>query len=499
MDTFSNIIYGFSVALQPTNLLFCFIGVFLGTLIGVLPGIGPVGALSILLPITYYLNPVTSIIMMAGIFIGTQYGGSTTSILVNIPGEASSVATCFDGYAMCRKGRAGPALGISAFGSFIAGTLSVFGLAVFSSALARFGLRFGPPEFFSLMILALTMVSYLARGSMIKALIMAAWGLLLSSVGKDLVTGKDRFVFGIPFFLDGINLIPILMGLFGISEVVSNMEVSIKREVFVKRIGGLFPDARDWKDSIGAIFRGGFVGFFLGAVPGVGTIIPTFLAYGIEKKISKTPERFGEGMIQGVAAPEAANNAAAQASFIPLFSLGIPSTAVMAILMSALMIHGLQPSPLMIQNNPDLFWGVVSSMYIGNVMLLILNLPLIPLWVQILRVPYSLLFPLILIFSTVGSYAIRNNVGDLIVMIAFGFIGYLIKKLKFEPAPLILAFILGPLIEVAFRQSLTISRGNLAIFLTRPMSLILLTITIILLGSSLLFKRKIDVIKDHEE
>lgn len=498
MDTLHNILFGFSIALQPANLLFCFIGVFLGTLVGVLPGIGPVAALSLLLPTTHSLSPVTSIIMLAGIFYGTQYGGSTTSILVNIPGEASSVVTCFDGYAMCRKGRAGPALGISAFGSFIAGTLSVFGLVIFSSTLANLALKFGPPEYVSLMILALTMVSYLSRASMIKALIMASWGLILGSVGKDLITGKDRFVFGIPFFLDGIHLIPLVMGLFGISEVLSNMEIYIKREIFDKRIEGLFPNKRDWKDSIGSIFRGSFIGFFLGAIPGVGAIIPSFVAYGIEKKISKDPDQFGKGAIQGVAAPEAANNAAAQASFIPLFSLGIPSSAVMAVLMGALMIHGLQPSPLMIQKNPDFFWGVVSSMYIGNVMLLILNLPLIPIWVQILRVPYSVLFPLILIFSAVGSYSIRNNSGDLIVMIVFGFIGYLLRKLKFEPAPLILAFVLGPLLEVAFRQSLTLSKGNLAIFLIRPISLMFLIITILLLGSSILLKKKISMINQED-
>jgi putative tricarboxylic transport membrane protein len=491
MEALQNLLYGFTVALQPQNLSYCFLGVLIGTLIGVLPGIGPTATMSLLLPLTYHIHPISSIIMLSGIFMGANYGCSTSSILVNIPGEASSVVTCFDGYMMAKKGRAGAALGISAFGSFIAATLSIFGLVFFAPVLARAGLSFGPAEYVSLVILSMSLMVYLAKGSVFKSFMMAALGFLLGSVGMDFTTGKMRFTYDLPQLMEGIDIVPLIMGLFGIAEILTNVENILKTEIYDKKIKGFLPSKEDWKRAIRPILRGTGIGFFLGIIPGIGAIIPTFVDYAIEKRLSKTPEAFGTGMIEGVAGPESTNNAACQATFIPLFSLGIPPSAVMAVLMGALMIHGLQPSPMMIKESPDLFWGVVSSMYIANAFLLVLNLPLIPLWVRFLRIPYYIFFPLISLFCVIGAYSIRNTAADVYIMIFFGFVGFLMRKFKYEMGPLIMAFVLGPVFELSFRQSLKLSHGSLAIFVQSPISLFFLALTVFVLLSPLLFKRRI--------
>jgi putative tricarboxylic transport membrane protein len=472
---------GFHIVFSNANLLYCFIGVFIGTLIGVLPGIGPVGTISLLLPITYGISPASAIIMLAGVYYGAMYGGSTTSILVNIPGEAASVTTCIDGYQMARQGRAGPALGISAFGSFIAGTIGTIIIMFVAEPLTGLALKFGPPEYFSLMILSLTILTYLSHGSMIKAIIMAALGVSLSQIGMDILTGHQRFTFGIIELQDGVNLVPMVMGLFGIGEILINIEESSDFEIFKGKIKGLLPSLKDWLDSIGAIIRGSILGFFLGVLPGGGAIIASFASYAVEKKFSKHPERFGKGAIEGVAGPESANNAGSSGGFIPLFTLGIPSSPVMALLIGALMINGVQPGPLLIKQHPDIFWGTIISMYIGNVMLLILNLPLIGLWVKILKVPYRILFPLILFICLIGSYSIENSIFDVLMMLIFGVIGYLFRKFKYEPAPLIMAFVLGPILEKSLRQSLLMSMGNFSIFFTRSISASCLIIAILLL------------------
>ena len=481
MDLLNYLFLGFSVAFQPMNLFYCFLGVLIGTLVGVLPGLGPVAAMSLLLPATFHTTPVASIIMMAGIYYGAMYGGSTTSILVNIPGEAASVMTCLDGYQMARKGRAGPALGISAFGSFIAGTIGIIGMMLISPPLVNFALKFGPPEYFSLMVLGLMILTFLTSASMMRALMMATFGLIVGCIGLDNISGLARFAFNIPELLDGVGLVPVVMGLFGISEVMLNIELKIKREVFTSEVKGLMPSLGDWGKSIWSIIRGTIIGFFLGILPGGGAVIASFVSYAIEKRVSKHPEEFGKGAIEGVAAPEAANNAAAQGAFIPLLTLGIPSNVVMAMLLGALIIHGVTPGPLLLADHPQLFWGVVASMYVGNAMLLALNLPLIGMWVQLLRVPYSILFPLIILFCLVGAYSINNSSTDVLIMLVFGVIGYLMKKLSLEAAPMVLAFVLGPMLETALRQSLIKSKGTFSIFFTRPISAVCLILAIALL------------------
>lgn len=481
MDFISNITLAFTVIFRPENLFFCFLGCLIGTLIGVLPGLGPAATLALLLPSTYHLNPVSAIVMLAGIYYGAYYGGSTTSILVNIPGEAASVVTCIDGYKMAQQGRAGPALGIAAFGSFIAGTIAVIMIMFIAPTLAQFALKFGPPEYFSLMFLGLTIVTYLASGSVQKALMMACVGILLGTVGVDTISGTMRFTYGSYTLMDGVGVVPVIMGLFGISEVMINIEESTKREVYEKKISNLLPNLDDWKRSIMPIFRGSFIGFFLGILPGGGAVISSFGSYALEKKISKNPEKFGTGAIEGVACPESANNAASQGAFIPLLSLGIPSNVVTAILIGALLIHGVRPGPLLIREHPELFWGVIGSMYIGNVMLLILNLPLISIWVKVLKIPYSILFPLILLFCLIGSYSVHNNIVEIFVMILFGIVGYFMRKFEYEGAPLILAYVLSPMIEDSLRQSLIISHGSFSIFFTRPISLTLILVALILL------------------
>jgi len=486
MEVMNHVLYGFSVALTPTNLAYCFLGVLLGTLIGVLPGIGPVGAMSLLLPTTLHVSPVGAIIMLAGIYYGAMYGGSTTSILLNIPGEAASVVTCMDGYQMARQGRAGPALGIAAFGSFIGGTASLLGLMLLAPPLAEGALKFGPPEYFSLMILGMTLLIYLASGSIPKALMMAVFGVILGTIGIDPTSGVQRFTFNILELTDGIGLVPLVMGLFGISEVLLNVEQGLKREIFQAKIRGLLPNREDWKKSSGPILRGSVLGFFLGILPGGGALISSFVSYAMEKKISRTPERFGQGAIEGVAGPETANNAATGGAFIPLLTLGIPANVVMAMLFGALLIHGMQPGPMLLQSHPDLFWGVVTSMYVGNGMLLLLNLPLIGLWVQVLKVPYRILFPLVLLFCLIGAFSINYAVMDVLIMIVFGVIGYLMKKFAYEGAPLVLAYVLGPLLEMSLRQSLTMSDGNFSIFFTRPISAVGIVIALVLVISPLL-------------
>lgn len=472
MDILNHILFGFGVALQPVNLLFCFLGVLIGTLVGVLPGLGPVAAISLLLPATFHVPPVSSIIMLSGIYYGAMYGGSITSILVNIPGEAASVVTCFDGYQMARKGRAGPALGIAAFGSFIAGTLGVVGLAFFAPPLARTALKFGPPEYFALMVLGLTVLTFLGGGSMLKSLMMACIGVVIGNIGLDLITAQPRFTFGLDILLDGVGLVPLVMGLFGVSEVLLNVEEKIsQRQIFKTDLKGLLPTLKDWKQSFWPMVRGSILGFFLGILPGGGAVISSFVSYGVEKRISKHPEEFGKGAIAGVAGPEAANNSATAGAFIPLFTLGLPSNAVMAILLGALMIFNMPPGPKLITSHPQLFWGTVSSMYIGNIMLLVLNLPLIGLWVKILKIPYPVLFPLILLFCLIGAFSLNNNTSEIMLMIFFGVLGYLMKKFKYDGASLVLAMVLGPLMDQSLRQSLLMSGGSGAIFFTRPICL----------------------------
>jgi putative tricarboxylic transport membrane protein len=480
MDFWSNLVLGFSVIAEPMNLLFCFVGVLLGTLVGVLPGLGPGATISLLLPLTYHLNPVSSIIMVAGIYYGAKYGGSTTSILLNIPGEVDSVVTCLDGYQMARQGRAGPALGISAFGSFIAGTFATLGLMLVAPALARFALSFGPPEMFGLMVLALTLITFMSSGSQAKGLAMATLGLFLGSMGLDIFTNVDRFVFGYNFLLEGLGIVPVIVGLFGVGEVLSNLEVQLKAEVFQKRVSNLLPSLQDWKDSFWPIIRGTIIGFFIGLLPGGGGIASTFASYTVEKRISKHPEKFGKGAIEGVASPEAANNACSGANFIPLMTLGIPTNGIMAIIFASLLINGLQPGPLLIKNQPALFWGVIASMYVGNVMLVILNLPLIGLWVKFLTIPYSILSPLILFFCILGSYTVKNAVADLIVMLIFGIMGFLMRKFRYEGAPLIMGFVISELVEGAFIRSLLMSNGSFSIFFTRPISCVLMIVALIL-------------------
>jgi putative tricarboxylic transport membrane protein len=474
--------YGLSVTLQPANLLACFVGVFVGTLIGVLPGIGPVATMSLLLPITFSMSPTASIIMMAGIYYGAMYGGSTTSILVNIPGEAASVVTCIDGYQMARQGRAGPALGISAMGSFIAGTFSVAGIMLLAPPLTSIALRFGPPEIFGLLILGFTMVTYLTAGSKLKAVAMALLGMLLGTIGLDPIAASPRFTYGSVTLGDGLGLVPIIMGLFGISEVLLNIGQGIKQDVFVTRVAGLFPGREDWRRSAGPIARGSVLGFFLGILPGIGAIIPTFISYALEKRIAREPERFGKGAIEGVAGPEAANNAATGGAMIPLLTLGFAPNVVMAVLLGAFLIHGVQPGPLLIKEHPELFWGVIASMYVGNLMLLVLNLPLIGLWVQLLRVPYGILFPLILLFCVIGVYSESGNVWDILVMLAFGGVGLLMKRFGFEAAPLVLAFVLGRMAEESMRQSLLMSSGRFAILFTRPLATAFIVVAAIVIA-----------------
>lgn len=480
-----NLLLGFSVSLSFGNLVYAFFGCLLGTIVGILPGLGPGGTIILLLPFTQKLDVTSAIIMLSGIYYGVAYGGTLTSVLMNIPGEVSTIVTCIDGYQMARKGRAGPALGIAAFGSFFAGTLSVVGIMILAPPLASFALSFGPAEFTALMVGGLALVTYLSSKSYIKSLMMAVVGLIIGCVGLDPVTGIERFTFGSLTLLDGVNIAPLAMGIFGIGEVLAMTEQE-EGNVFVRtsyKLKNLLPTKQDWKDSFGPIGRGSLLGFFLGLLPGGGAVLSSFLSYGLEKRISKHPEKFGQGAIEGVAGPEAANNAGTATAFVPLLILGLPFNVVTAFILIAFMMHGVTPGPFILTQHPEVFWGVVTSMYIGNVMLLILNLPLIGIFVNILRTPYAVLAPLIAFVCFVGGYCQSYNPVDVLLMVFFGFVGYLLQKFDYEPAPLLLAYVLGPMLERAVRQSLILSSGDPYIFIKRPISLVILSIVFLSLSA----------------
>ena len=496
MELLNNLVLGFGVALTWGNLWYCFIGVMLGTLIGVLPGIGPIATISMLLPATFVLPPVSALIMLAGIYYGAQYGGSTTSILVNLPGEVSSVVTCLDGYQMARQGHAGKALGIAALGSFFAGTVATVLIAGFAPPLAELALKFGPADYFSLMVLGLIAAVVLAHGSIIKAIAMIVLGLLLGLIGTDVNSGVARYSFNLPELIDGVGIGTIAMGMFGFSEIVRNLEQGEEeREIFTKNVTGLWPNWSDIKRCFMPVVRGTIIGSALGILPGGGPVLGSFSAYTLEKKVSKTPEKFGTGMMEGVAAPESANNAAAQTSFIPLLTLGIPSNPTMALMIGAMIIHGIQPGPQIMTARPELFWGMIASMWVGNLMLVVLNLPLIGMWVKLLTVKYDYLFPAILIFCCIGVYSISNASMDVLLAALFGFIGYVFIKLEVEPAPLLLGFVLGPMMEENLRRALLLSRGDPAVFFTRPISLTLLVVSgaliLMVMAPSIAKKREI--------
>jgi putative tricarboxylic transport membrane protein len=479
---FTNLGLGFSVALNGWNLLYCLMGVLLGTLIGVLPGIGPVATIAMLLPVTFTLNPTSALIMLAGIYYGAQYGGSTTAILVNIPGESSSVVTCLDGYQMARQGRAGAALGVAALGSFFAGCVSTVIIALFAPPLAEVALKFGPAEYFSLMTLGLIAATVLAHGSLVKAIAMVLLGLLLGLVGTDVNSGVARFSFGISELTDGIGFVSVAMGVFGFAEIISNLEKTDQREIFVKKVTGLLPTWQDIKDCTPSVLRGTALGSALGILPGGGALLASFAAYTLEKKVSWNSANFGKGAIQGVAAPESANNAGAQTSFIPLLTLGIPSNPVMALMIGAMMIQGIAPGPQVMTERPQLFWGMIASMWVGNLMLVVLNLPMIGMWIKLLTVPYRWLYPSILLFCAIGVYSVQNSPFDVMQTAVFGVVGYIFVKLECEPAPLILGFILGPLMEENLRRAMLLSRGDWFVFFQRPISLGMLLVAALLLA-----------------
>jgi TctA family transporter len=480
MELFAHLAIGFGVALTPINLLHALIGALLGTLIGVLPGIGPVATIAMLLPTTYALQPVSALIMLAGIYYGAQYGGSTTAILVNMPGESSSVVTCLDGYQMARKGQAGTALATAALGSFFAGTCATLLVAAVSLPLSALALKFGPAEYFSLMVLGLIGAVVLAHGSLVKAIAMIVLGLLLGIVGTDVNSGVQRFDFGVPELTDGIGVVVVAMGLFGFAEIILNLESTEKREVIRTRLKGLWFTKEQFKLAAPAVLRGTALGSVLGVLPGGGAMLSSFASYSIEKKLAKDPSQFGKGAIQGVAGPESANNAGAQTSFIPLLTLGIPENAVMAMMVGAMTIHNIQPGPQVMTSNPTLFWGLIASMWVGNLMLVVLNLPLIGIWIRLLTVPYRMLYPAILLFCGIGVYTVNNTSFDVMQTAFFGALGVLFAKLECEPAPLLLGFVLGPMMEENLRRALLLSRGDPTVFATRPISAGLLAAAILL-------------------
>jgi TctA family transporter len=494
MDIFNNLILGFSVALSFQNLMYCFLGVFVGTAIGVLPGIGPLVTIAMLLPITFNLAPIPALIMLAGIYYGSQYGGSTTSILMNLPGETASVVTCIDGYQMARQGRAGPALAIAALASFFAGCVGTLLIALFGPPLAEIALKFGAPEYFALMLMALIAAACLAHGDMVKSLAMVFLGLLFGIIGTDVNSGMARFSFGLPELTDGIGFTIVAVGLFAVSEIVKNLESGgeEKHEVFTKEIKHLYPTKADMKATAFPILRGTAVGAFYGALPGTGPAISAFSSYMVEKKLSKNPDKFGQGAIEGVASPEAANNAAAQTAFIPTLTLGIPGSGTMALMLGALTIQGIAPGPQVMTSKPDLFWGLIASMWIGNAMLVLLNLPLVGLWVKLLQIPYRWLFPSIIMFCAVGNYSINNSAMDLYLVGIAGILGYVLVKLECEPAPLILGYVLGPLMEENLRRALLISRGDPTVFFTRPIAASFMIASILILVTMILpsFRKK---------
>ncbi|MGA1855716.1 tripartite tricarboxylate transporter permease [Azospirillum sp. 11R-A] len=495
MDVFANLWLGLGVSVEPMNLLYCFLGALIGTLIGVLPGLGPTATVALLLPITFYLPPVGALIMLAGIFYGAQYGGSTTAILVKLPGESSSVMTCLDGNAMARQGRGGVALATAALASLFAGVVTTLVIAVAGPPLAGVALAFGPSEYVALMLVGLIGAVILAHGSVVKAVAMILIGLLLSMVGTDVNSGQMRFTFDIPQLYDGLDFVPLAMGLFGLADIIINLEETEGRGIEPSPIHRLWPSWQDFKDAWPAAVRGTALGAFLGILPGGGATLSAFSSYALEKKVARDPAAFGKGAIQGVAGPEAANNAGAQASFIPMLSLGIPSNAVMALMIGAMMIHGITPGPQIMTKQPDLFWGMIASMLVGNIMLVVLNLPLIGIWVRLLRVPYAYLFPAILVFCCIGTYSLRNDVFDVVMMAGFGLFGYVLKKLDCEPAPLLLGFVLGPLLEENLSRAMLLSHGDLGIFVSRPISAGLMAVAASLLALILLpaFRRQREV------
>jgi putative tricarboxylic transport membrane protein len=494
VETLQNLYLGFSVALAPNVLLYAFVGCVVGTLVGVLPGVGPLAGISLLLPVSFGLNATSAIVLLAGIYYGAMYGGSTTSILMRIPGEAASVMTCIDGYAMTRKGRAGPALAIAAAGSYIAGTISIVALMFLAPPLASFALRFGPPEYFSLLLLGLLALAYMSGGSMLKSLAMAALGLLIGMIGIDPMTGFSRFSFGMVELGDGIGVVPVAVGLFGLSEILLTAGQPKTSEVVKPRLSELLPSRAEWRASLWPIGRGTVLGFLVGIIPGSAHILSSFISYAVERRLSKQPERFGQGAIEGVAGPESANNSATSGAFVPMLALGVPSGPIPAVMIAAMMVHGIAPGPLLISQQPELFWGFIASMYVGNLVLLILNLPLVGIFVNLLRIPYPLLYPAILIFCVLGVYAVSGSVVDVGIMTLMGGLGYLLRKFDFETAPVVLGLVLAPMMEMSFRQSLSMSSGSYQIFVVRPIALVLISVgvALLLLNMISLFVKRAD-------
>jgi putative tricarboxylic transport membrane protein len=485
IETLQNLSLGFSVALQPAVLFYAFVGCVIGTLVGVLPGVGPLAGISLLLPATFGLDATNAIVMLAGIYYGAMYGGSTTSILMHIPGEAASVMTCIDGYAMARKGRAGAALAIAAIGSFVAGTVSVVALMLLAPPLASFALRFGPPEYVALLLLGLLVLAYMSGGSMLKSLAMAVLGLLLGMIGIDQMSGYFRYAYGVVELGDGIGVVPLAVGLFGLAEVFATAGQETPPQVLTPRFRELLPSRQEWRDSAMPIGRGTVLGFLIGIIPGSAHIIASFVSYAVERRLSRHPEEFGQGAVAGVAGPESANNSATSGAFVPMLALGVPSGPIPAVMLAAMMVHGVSPGPLLIKQAPELFWGFIASMYVGNVMLLMLNLPMVGLFVQVLRIPYALLYPAIIMFCVLGVYAVNGSVVDVWITLVMGVLGYLLRKLGFETAPIVLGAILAPMIEMALRQSLAMSDGQYTIFFTRPIAATLLGVAVALVLLSL--------------
>ena len=491
--TLQNLFLGFSTAFTATNLFYSLIGCLIGTMVGVLPGVGPLAGISMLLPTTFGLDPTSAIILLAGIYYGAMYGGSTTSILMRIPGEAASVMTCIDGYAMAQKGRAGPALAIAAIGSYAAGTLSVIGLMFLAPPLAKAALRFGPPEYFTLLLCGLVVLGYMTGGSIVKNLAMIVLGLLFGMIGIDQMTGYFRFSYGLVALGDGIGIVPVAVGLFGISEILATAGQAKRPEILKPRFRDLFPSRQELKDSVGPIGRGTLLGFLIGIIPGSAHIISTFVSYAVERRISKHPERFGKGAIEGVAGPESANNAASEGALVPMLALGVPTGPIPAVLLAALMVHGINPGPLFIKEQPVIFWGLIASMYVGNLVLLLLNLPLVSIFVNFLRIPYRILYPTILMFCVVGVYAVNSSLVDVGIMSVMGMLGFLLRKLDFETAPMVLGVVLAPIIEVSFRQALAMSNGDYLIFVQRPISAVFLLgalVMILLAVKPLIWKKR---------
>jgi len=491
--TLDSLVLGFSVALRPDVLWYAFLGCVVGTLVGVLPGIGPLAGISILLPVTYGLDATKAIVMLAGIYYGSQYGGSTTSILMRIPGEASSVMTCIDGYAMAQKGRAGAALCIAAIGSFIAGTFGVIVTTVIAPPLANLALRFGPPEYASLLVLGLIFLAYMSSTSLVRTLLMACFGLLLGMIGIDVMTGHFRYAFDIPELGDGIGIVPVAVGLFGLGEILSTPSSTVTAKVIPPRLAELLPSREEWRQSAMPIARGTVLGFLIGIMPGSAHIISSFLSYALERRVSRHPEEFGKGAVAGVAGPESANNAASSGAFVPMLALGLPTGPVTAVLMAALLIHGVPPGPTLVNDHPQVFWGFIASMYVGNLMLLALNLPLVGLFVTVLRIPYAYLYPLIIMFCIIAVYEVSHSVVDVWIMLIMGVVGYGLRKFNFDPAPLVLGLVIAPIFEMSLRQSLIMSNGSWTIFVQRPIAALLLTVCAALLALSaisLVMKRK---------